>query len=322
MNWFLSEFNIRAWRLIRNYDPQTAPGVTLIYGPKGTGKSTLVRALYQRLGRTPGVILTDGLAFSREYAYAAQEGKLQTFRQRYRRARLIVMDDIQGLSGKQKTIEELHVTFDYLMENKGKCVLTLEDAALDVAFLGEHLASRFLSGVAISLDHPSVIEIERFLEEHIQSLRLVMDNTVLRLIAERTDNLADAKSALSGFIQFAENTQDALSFSCFKTYWEQVMFQRQRSADPLNILRVTASTMNIPVEDLQGPSRKPKINEARQLAIYLIRTLCYTSYPELGRYFNRQHTTMLAAYQQMHDKLKQDSIIREKYEKILKAFDD
>ncbi|MDP4126776.1 MAG: DnaA/Hda family protein, partial [Bacillota bacterium] len=137
MNWFKSDFNIRAWRLIEKYNLEKAPGVTLIYGSEGVGKSTMLRLLYQRIGVEKRGILTDSLSFARQYAYSAQENKLNMFRQRYRSARLLLIDDLQFLAGKVKTIEELHFTYEYIIGNGGKMVITLEANGPQLEFLGE-----------------------------------------------------------------------------------------------------------------------------------------------------------------------------------------
>lgn len=320
MNWFLSEFNIRAWRLIHNYELDKAPDVALIYGPRGIGKTALLRYLYQQSGLNNGSLFTDALSFSRQYAYAVQDNKLNLFRQRYRSTRLLLIDDLQFLEGKAKTIEELHYTYEYVIGNGGKMVIALEAELPQLEFLGERLASRFLSGVVIPVERPLENEMERFLDEYIHENRLFLDNLILRVIAERTDNLADAKKAIDQFVQFAESQQDELSLSCFQVYWENEERKRNRVADPMNIIQIAAKTMGIPVEELLGPSRKPRVNEARQLAIYTIRTLCQISYPAIARYFSRRHTTMITSYQKMQEKLAKDHELNEKYKSILNTF--
>ncbi|MDR3540028.1 MAG: DnaA/Hda family protein [Desulfosporosinus sp.] len=320
MNWFISEFNIRAWRLINHYEPEKASGVTLIYGPKGIGKSTLLRCLFQRIGPNEESVFTDALSFSRQYAYAAQDNKLNPFRQRYRSTRLLVIDDLQMFEGKAKTIEELHYTYEYVMENGGKMVFTLEDDLPQLEFLGERLASRFLSGVVLPINRPQANEMERFLDEYTHQKHLFMDKSVLGIIAERTDNLADAIRVIEQFVQFAELQQDELSCSCFLAYWENEARKRDTVADPVNIIRIAAQTMQVPIEELIGPGRTPRINEARQLAIYTIRTLCQISYPAIACYFNRNHSTMITSYKKMAEKLNNNDELNKKYEIILNTF--
>lgn len=320
MNWFLSDFNIRAWRLIKNYELEKAADVTLIYGQKGLGKTAMLRYLYQHRGQQEGGILADAMAFARQYAYAAQDNKLNPFRQRYRTTRLLLIDDLQFLEGKVKTIEELHYTYEYVIGNGGKMVITLEADSPQLEFLGERLASRFLSGVVIPITVPLVNEIERFMVEYIHQKHLFMDTEILGIIAKRTDNLADALRIIEQFVEFAELHQDELSLLRFQAYWEYIERKRNMATEPMNIIKIVAQTMEIPVEELVGPSRIPKVNEARELAIYTIRTLCQISYPAIARYFNRKHSTMIISYKKMQKKLTKDYELEKIYKNILKVF--
>ncbi|MDP4126139.1 MAG: DnaA/Hda family protein, partial [Bacillota bacterium] len=299
---------------------EKAPGVTLIYGSEGVGKSTMLRLLYQRIGVVKRGILTDSLSFARQYAYSAQENKLNMFRQRYRSARLLLIDDLQFLGGKVKTIEELHFTYEYIIGNGGKMVITLEANGPQLEFLGERLASRFLSGMVIPIDRPQASEIKRFLTEYCHIKHLFVDKQVLTAISERKANLADAIRVIEQFIQFAKSQQDALSFQCFEAYWEHEEQRINRLADPMNIIRVVALTMEVSVEELLGPTRKPKVNEARQLAIYVIRTLVKSSFPEIGKHFNRKHPTIILSFNKIQEKLLEDEDLYKKYCVILNAF--
>lgn len=317
MNWFLSEFNIRAWRQIKNYELEKAADVTLVYGQKGLGKTTLLRYLHQH---NQAGILVDAIAFARQYAYAAQANTLNSFRQRYRTTRLLLIDDIQLLEGKARTIEELHYTYEYVIGNGGKMVITLEADLPQLEFIGERLASRFLSGIVIPIAVPLVSEIERFMVEYIQQKHLFIDEEVLGLIARRTDNLADALSVIKEFVEFAEIHLDQLSLQCFQEYWHDKERKKNISTEPMNIIKIVAQTMRIPVEELLGPRRKPRVNEARELAIYTIRTLCQISYPAIGCYFNRNHSTMIISYKKMQAKLTKDHDLEKTYKGILKVF--
>ena len=322
MNWFLSEFNIRAWRLIKNYELEKAADVTLIYGQKGLGKSAMLNYLYQQRGPLKGNILVDAKAFARQYAYAAQENKLNPFRQRYRTTGLLLIDDLHLLEGKVKTIEELHYTYEYIIGNGGKMVITLEDDSPHLEFLGERLASRFLSGVVIPISVPLDEELERYLVEYIQQKFLFIDTEVLRIVAQRAVNLTEALTILEQFVEFAEFHQDQLSLQCFLAYWEYKERKRNRAVEPRNIIQVVAQTMEISVDELVGPSRKPRLNEAREMAIYTIRTLCQISYPAIAVYFNRNHSTMIISYKKMQEKLLRNPELDKIYNVILTAFQE
>ena len=122
------------------------------------------------------------------------------------------------------------------------------------------------------------------------------------------------------FIQFAELQQDELSFRVFRSIGRMKKEKENRLLIPANIIRIVAQTMGISVEELVGPGRKPRVNEARQLAIYTIRTLCQISYPTIARYFNRNHNTMIMAFKKMQEKLTKDQELYKKYEIILNTF--
>jgi len=320
LNWFISEFNIRACRLVKNFQLKNAPKVTLIYGPRGVGKSSLLNYLYQQGESENGRLITDALAFARQYAYAAQEKKLNHFRERYRSTQLLLIDDLQDLAGKIKTIEELHYTYEYIIESGGKLVITLEADMLALDFLGERLASRFLSGVVIPINRPEEIELVNFLEDYIREKRLFMDNSVISVIAQRIANLEDAITTIEKFIQFAELQQDELNFACFQSFWENRESKKHKVLEPTNIIQRVGHTMGISVEELLSSSRKPKVNEAREMAIYIIRSLCHSSYPAIGRYFNRNHNTIIISYKKMQDKLIDDEQLIKKYQVILDSF--
>ncbi|KJR44608.1 Chromosomal replication initiator protein DnaA [Desulfosporosinus sp. I2] len=320
MKWFISEFNNRAWRLIKEYQLENAPGVTLIYGPRGLGKSALLRYLYQQTELKYGSQMTDALSFARQYAYAAHENKINLFRQRYRTTQLLLIDDLQCIAGKIKTIEELHYTYESVISHGGKMVITVEAGFPNLDFLGEKLASRFLSGIVIPIDRPQKHEIEHFLSDYIHTKRLYLNPNVVGVIAERTNNLAETISTITQFVQFAESRQDELSLSCFNAYWEKEINNLNSVAEPKNIIRLVSQTMGVSIEELLSPDRKQRVNEARQMAIYVIRTLCRLSYPAIGSYFNRNHNTMITSYNKMQEKLAKDQELIKLYKRIINAF--
>lgn len=319
MNWFISEFNSLAYRFIKDYQPAKAPAVTLIYGPRGVGKSTLLADLYHR-EMNRGALLTDALLFARQYAFAAQADQLQQFRKRHRSLGLLLLDDLQLIAGKVRTIEELHYTYEHLIDNGGKLVVTVEGERPGLDFLSPGLASRLSGGAVLAIKPPHDYEIKRFLENYTHEIRLIIDNSVLKTLSERVGNLADARLQIRKFLQFAERQEDELSSACFQSYWEDEENKRYEAADPVNILSYVSRVMGISAEEIVGLSRKAKVSAAREMAIFSIRTLCNLSYPVIGQYFNRNHNTIMLACQRMAVKLSRDQNLNSTYNSLLKAF--
>lgn len=322
MSWFLSDFNIQAWRLINDYDPAKAATVTLIFGRSGLGKTSLLRHLYQQRGALANDILVEANTFARQYAYAAQNDKLTLFRRRYRTARLLLIDDFQFFKGKAKTIEELQNTYEALLERGGKIVAALEDDSPRLKFLGTRLSSRFLGGMVVPILPPQSKEIEAFIAEYIRRKQIYMESATVELIAERTASLADALAIIEQFVNYAKLHETDLSVLCFRIFWQDLERRSNRAAEPLNIIKTVAQYTGIPSEELVGHSRKVKTLEARELAIYVIRTLCGISYPVIAEYFKRSHSSVMASYKKMQKKLANDQELETKYKQILKMFQD
>lgn len=319
MSWFISEFNSFAFRFIKKYNLAKAPEVTLIYGPRGVGKSTLLQELYLR-EINEGKLLTDARLFARQYAYAAQDDKLHPFRKRHRSLSLLLLDDLQLIEGKAKTIEELHYTYENIIEHGGKLVLTVEGELPALDFLGERLASRFSGGAILPINSPQDYEIKAFLEYYTHEIRIIVDDLVLKSISEQVKNLVDAKMHIKKFLQYAEIHEDELGFPCFQAYWEEQEVKRQETADPVNIIRNVSKVMGIPAEEMVSISRKATVNTAREMAIYCIRTLCSLSYPAIAGYFNRNHNTIMMSCKKMEEKLSKDQELKNTFNLVLSTF--
>lgn len=321
MNWFLSDFNIKAWRFMKHYELETAPSMTLIYGPPGVGKSSLLNFLNQNR-KKEGSILIDSTSFSRQYAFAAQESKLPRFRQYYRAASLLLLDDLQCLSGKKQTIEEILFTYENIVQRGGKMVAVLETDMLNLNFLGDRLTSRLLSGIVIPINKPQGYEVEGFVEEYSHRLLLSMDPVIPEMIAQRTEGLTEAQKVLHRFLEYAEYHNDELSKQCFLSYWQEEVRKQSQEISPINILRATAQVMGFTLEEIISSTQKSSVNEARQLAIYAMRTLCKLSYPAIASYFKRRHSTIITAYKKMEEKLLEDQELFNRYQEIKNKFKD
>lgn len=323
MQLFVSDFNSLVYKTFNSYDLVNAPSVTLIYGPWGLGKTTMLNSLYQRI-RTKRVSaeFINARSFAHKYAYAAQNNLLLPFRERFRSTKFLFMDDLQLLAGKTKTIGELFYTYEYLIERKGKMIISLEADFPALGFLGEGLASRFLGGLVLRIKQPSSDEIEKFTEYYLGKRNLYMEREVINALTDLVCNPGMAVSSINEFVDFSESRGIAFTLKYFQEFLRKSEETNSRKLEPQNVIRVTAEVTGTTADDLLGLKRTPKISEARQLAIYAIRFLCRISYPEIGRSFSRGHGAIIYACRQMERRIEQDVAIKQKFEAINKYFDN
>lgn len=321
MRLFVSNFNSLIYQAIDNFNFVNTPQVTLIYGPQGLGKTTILNMFYQRMRKKRiSVELVNARAFAQEYAYAAQENMLDSFRARFRSPKLLLIDDLQLLARKPKTLVELLYTYEHIIEREGKIIICLEAEFPELNFLGKGLASRFLGGLVLTVKQPLSEEMEEFINYYLDKRRLIMEREAVQCLASLVCNLKMAINSINKFVEFAESRQVALTLKYFREFWSELEDAKSRELEPVNVLRVTAEVMGSTVEELLGFKRTPRIAEARQLAIYTIRFLCQSSYPEIGRSFSRGHGTIIYACQQMDKKLTLDNALKQRFETIIKVF--
>ncbi|MHB8124799.1 MAG: helix-turn-helix domain-containing protein [Desulfitobacteriaceae bacterium] len=321
MRLYVSNFNSMIYQAIDNFNFYNTPQVTLIYGPPGLGKTTMLNLLYQRMRKNRiSAELVNARAFAREYAFAVQQNFLISFRERFRSPKLLLIDDLQLLEGKPKTLVELFYTYEHIIQREGKMVisLTADFPALD--FLGKGLASRFLGGLVLTVKQPLNEEMEEFINYYLDKRRLIMEREAVQYLASLVCNLQMVISSIEKFVEFAESRQVALTLKYFQEFWSKLEDTNSHKLEPANVIRVTAEVMGTTVEELLGVKRNPKIAEARQLAIYTIRFLCQNSYPEIGRSFSRGHAAIIYACQQMDKKLILDNALKQRFEAIVRVF--
>lgn len=321
MKLFVSDFNYQACQAVKTFTPEKWPDVTLMYGPPGTGKSTLLKLMHLRTVRSrAGSMLVNARTFAREYAWAAQEGSLNQFRERYRSIPYLFLDDIQWLVGKAKTIEELLHTFEHRMEYESKLFLTLESQRPELDFLGEKLASRFMSGLTLPLYSPGPEELREFIGGNLAHRLALVEQAVVSSLAERVANLTEAKKLMREFSTFIDRTDASFTLESFQGFWQGREEWHQSRPVPENVIRVTAEVTGISRGDILGTRRIPNLVEARHLAMYAIKETCGSTYAEIGRLFGKEHGAVIQACRIMTTKLEANEGLRERLMTIRAAF--
>ncbi len=262
---FVSDYNLIAFKFIDSFDYSQAPQVTIIVGEEGLGKTTLLNSLLLKCqDNVFPTVLIGAQKFTAKYCYAACNGGLSLFRKYFRSSKLLLLDNINLLKGKTKTIEELLYTFDTILAQGGKAVITYGGKELKLDFLGDRLASRLRSGLVIRLQNPTEEEINCFAKYYLDSI----NKSFIKPFARET-KIKNMKQVIN-IIEIKEPIS-------LKTLEEIVSL----------VLPIVCDHFNVEEKKVLGPEKSNNIVKARYMVYLLLYEHYHYSYQEISAYFNR-----------------------------------
>lgn len=279
--------------------PGKAYNPLFIYGSVGLGKTHLLQAIGNFVissGLPRTVVYTTSERFAIELINAIRNNITPTFREKYRRVDLLLIDDVHFLEGKEATQEELFHTFNELYGNEKQIVLSSDRSPQELSGLQERLVSRFRWGLVADIQPPDLETRIAILREKASHRGLQVDDDILELIASRiSSNVRALEGALVKAIAYAELQGEKLTPKNL-----EAMLPEEGKRERLKIAHIkeeVASRYNLKHHDLEGSSRKKEISQARHIAIYLAREMTNQSFPAIGKQFgNRDHTTIMHSY--------------------------
>ena len=285
-----------------------------IYGGSGLGKTHLLNAIGNyALVKDPNlkVRYVTSEEFTNEFIEALADtnqssGQIKEFNRRYREVDVLLIDDIQFLSGKDATLEQFFHTFNTLHQANKRIVIASDVPPKDLQGFNERLISRFESGLTVDVKPPD-------LETRIAILRMIatmngsnIPNDVFNLIAERfTENIRELEGALNRVTAMASLSNQPVT----KALAEQTLqdfFTTDVEIKPADIITQVAKYFYLTFDDIVGRSRTKKIALARQIAMYLVRELTSMSLNDIGLVFGgKDHTTVMHAYTRINDEMQE-----------------
>ncbi len=294
-----------------------------IYGDSGLGKTHLMYAIANKaLQRDPNmsVIFVKGEDFMNELIEAIRVQSNAAFREKYRKADMLLIDDIQFIAGKDSTQTEFFHTFDALYEAHKQIVLTSDKPPKDMAGLEERIRSRFESGLIADIQPPdyelrTVIlkskaaqsgldiptEVIDFLAQNIQSNIRQIDGVIKKL---------GAKNLLSGM---------PITMDMVLTTVPEYLRDTEPVGDTVKrIVAVVSKRLNVSVNDIMGDSRKKPIKNARNISMYIIRSMTQMSLPQIGTTFGRDHSTVHSNISMVENQIVADSAFEASINEIIK----
>lgn len=295
-----------------------------VYGPSGIGKTHLLYAIANRILETHPekvIIFLKGEDFTNAYRESLDAGTMSLFRQKYRNADVLIIDDIQFIAGKKQTQEEFFHTFEALHEKKKQIILSSDRSPSEMAVLEDRLKTRFNSGLIQDIQPPD-------LELRLAILRKKSENAGLHLSDEILEFLADK---LHSNIREIEGVIKKLSAMYFLNGVEINMntvknnvsvFIKEEEPAKMVVTRVineTGRKYDVPVAEILGRKRDKQIQLARNVSMYIIRKITNLSLPEIGVMFERKYSTVISNIETIKKQLETDVFLEKQIEEIIKA---
>ena len=300
-----------------NYNP------LFIYGPSGLGKTHLLLAIsnYVKTHRPDlSVLFVTSENFTNELIESIRNGKMQEFREKYRTVDYLLIDDIQFFNGtKESSRMEIFNTFNAIADNDNYIITTSDRTPSDLKDFHERLITRFSSGMIAHISPPDFEICSIILQKKAERSHIDMPEEVISFIAGNVNSsvreLEGAFKQVVGYCQIKkvpltlENARDALADII------KVDLYSHLSAE--TIIDTVCKYYNVKKEQVLGKSRPKNVVIPRQMAMYIAREELNDSFPALVKYFNKDHSTIVHAYERVQKALKNNDRTRKELEDIL-----
>ena len=280
-----------------------------IYGPPGVGKTHLLYAIangIRKVNPDAKIAYIKGDQFTNELIAALQSGRNVEFRTKYREADLFLIDDIQFIAGKESTQEEFFHTFNKLYEERKQIVMTSDRKPSDMLTLEDRLKTRFEWGLLADIQPPDYETRMAILKNKAKSLGLELSDDVCNYIAINiTNNVRQIEGTVKKIMAYRNLTDMPLDLPNISRAIDD-MFKSEGSALPTPNLIISQVCKFYSIDEVvvRGTLKNKGTAEARQVAMYLIRQMTNLSLPDIGREFNRDHSTVLHSIRKVEVALK------------------
>jgi chromosomal replication initiator protein len=275
--------------------PARAYNPLFLYGGVGLGKTHLLHAIGNSCqARGLHVLYVSSEEFTNDLITAIRTHTTQAFREKYRSADVLLIDDIQFIAGKESTQEEFFHTFNTLHGQDKQIIVSSDRPPKSLVTLEERLRSRFEWGLTADIQAPDLETRLAILRSKAERTGRQISDEILESIARRVhSNIRELEGALNRILAYADLSGTSLTPNLVEAALADLLPQKRNIASR-KILEYVSNREGIAVDDLIGQNRSAKIAIPRQLAMYLLRDLNEISFPQIGEILGgRDHTTVM-----------------------------
>ncbi len=292
--------------------PAQAYNPLFLYGGVGLGKTHLLHAIGNHcLKNKQSVLYVTSEEFTNDLINAIRSHTTQSFREKYRRIDVLLIDDIQFIAGKESTQEEFFHTFNSLHNQDKQIIITSDRPPKALVTLEERLRSRFESGLAADIQPPDFETRVAVLRSKSERMGRAIPSEIIEAIARRVQsNIRELEGSLTRVLALADLGNLPLNVKLVETALSDLLPKRS-TIEPEDVVSQVAGAFGVTVQNLIGPDRRQEVALPRQIAMYLLRVEANCSLPKIGETLGgRDHTTVMYACQKVTDLLERDDKLR------------
>jgi len=300
------------------------PGIVynplFIYGSTGHGKTHLIQAIGNHLKKQSDsrkVFYVTSERFTIDYITSMQEGKGNSFKEKYRQYDVLIMDDIQFLATKEKTQEELFHLFNALYDNNKQIIFSSDINPNQIPGLEDRLKSRFNAGMIADIPEPDPESRIAILRTKAAQNNFIIPDEIIEYIAQEVQgNIRELEGALNSLICQSQLKGKVLNQNEVRDILKNNA-KPKKNVSPKEVIKRVSDFYEIDEQSIYEKTRKKEVVKPRQLIMYILREDFSISYPSIGEKLGgRDHTTVIHSCEKIKNDLKNDQILVQEVEQI------
>ncbi len=305
-------------------NPAHAYNPLFIYGPSGLGKTHLLYAIIGKIlesNPNANIVYEKGDSFTNNLIEYMQKQSMAAFHAKYRKADILLIDDVHFIAGKQSTQEEFFNTFNELYDAKKQIILTSDRPPKEINTLEERLKTRFEWGLIADIQPPDMELRIAILRKKAQYMEVDISNDVLDFLAEKLkSNIRQIEGVIKRLGAYSSLTKQPITLSMARDNIADVV----TGAEPVRvtqdkIFNAVSGKYDISVEDIKGTRKSKEIALARHVCVYIMRKITDMSLPAIGKVMGgKDHTTILYSVNLITKRIREDAQLENDIDALIK----
>lgn len=298
-----------------------------LYSGVGLGKTHLMHAIAWHIRKqdpSRNVIYLSAEQFLYKFVKALRYKDTAAFKEQFRSVDVLMVDDVQFMSNKESTQEEFFYTFNSLIEEGRQIIISADKSPSDLEGIEARLKSRLNSGLVADI-HPTDFDLRMgILQNKAQQMGIVLPEKVAEFLAQKiTSNIRELEGSLRRIVAHSQLLSDReITLDMTQDVLKDMLRSIDRKTTIDEIQKKVAEYFNISVKELQSSRRARTVARPRQIAMYLAKQLTSRSLPEIGRKFDRDHTTVMHAVRKVEELIIEDISLAENVDALRRALEN